>query len=136
MSPMRAVTRGAVAVCVASVVLLIALSNARVEVHLAPFIALHLAALGVSLAARLCALRSVFFAGEAMHLSPILGPSRRIVRIVDVYETADDVVVLDRNGKTFLLGVDRLGGRDPERTRRALVDALRNFERMTTPAAV
>jgi hypothetical protein len=128
MARVRAVTRTLVTLCAGSVVLLLVLRANRPSVDVTPFAGLVVASLVFSLGVRLHAVRLVSFARGAWALAPMVGPARRMPPVVDVYETHDDVVVLDRDGTVILLGVDRLGGRDPSRTRQVLVDTLPRLE--------
>jgi hypothetical protein len=136
MGAVRAVTRGAVAVCAGSVLLFLLFSAHRRADAVAPLVALHLSALAISIGFRLHALRSLILTPDGWVLVPLIGRPNQMLPIADIYSTDDDVVVLDRLGRTVLLGVGRLGGRDPLRVRTALVLALRRFDEPAAQSTV
>ena len=135
MGAVRAVTRGTVAVCVASVVLLLAFPAQGRSVALTPLVVLHLSAIVLSVGFRLHVLRSLVLTDDGWVLVPLIGRARQMLPIADIYSTEDDVIVLDRSGRVLLLGVGRLGGRDSLRVRTALVLALRRFDQSTVARA-
>ena len=58
-------------------------------------------------------------------LLPLMGHTKLMAPVADVYERGEDVVAVGIDGRTTVLGADRYPFRDRAAVRRSLVRALR-----------
>jgi hypothetical protein len=125
MSAIRSLGRLGSTVCVGCAVFLLwsGAGFGRASVGLAGLVCA--AALALAVGSRLLALRSVVVTRDGWMLISLLGRAEYMAPLADVYEQNEDVVALGLDGRTTLLGVDRLPFRKRSAARHSLVEALR-----------
>jgi hypothetical protein len=77
------------------------------------------------IAVRLWTIRWIVLVPGGWMLVPLLRSPQPMPRIVDVYQSGDDVVAVCTGGRTVVLGIDPFPFRDPDVVRCALIAELR-----------
>ena len=114
------------------------LSSALFMVHLAhthDFRSLAIAiianvgAVAFAVGVRLAALRTVVTSDHGWMLVPLVGRARPMPRrLVDLYIADDDIVAVGTDGRSFVLGIEKLPFRDHRAARFGLLEALKRFD--------